>query len=102
MIEIVIGAPNPRCDLVQYGKPNSVPGLTGIFVGGVRPRNLAVEHEFTAPHGVGGRSTVHPADERGGSGRRAEPGRLMESRVLPIGCRGYHPALPNGSVQRTH
>jgi hypothetical protein len=28
--------------------------------------------------------------------------RLVDRRVLPIDSRGYHPAVRNGSVQRTH
>jgi hypothetical protein len=34
MIEIVIGAPNPRLQIVQSAIPNSVPGLIGIFIAG--------------------------------------------------------------------
>src|SRR6516164_1883202 len=34
MIEIVIGAPNPRLQIVQSALPNSVPGLIGIFIAG--------------------------------------------------------------------
>jgi hypothetical protein len=34
MIEIVIGAPNPRYQLVQSGNTEFVPGPIGIFIAG--------------------------------------------------------------------
>jgi hypothetical protein len=34
MIKIVIGAPNPRLQIVQSGNTESVPGPIGIFIAG--------------------------------------------------------------------
>ena len=76
-----------------------------FYRGGVKPRNLPVQWEFTSPRtalAVAPQFISHPADTSGGSRCRADPGRLMDGRVLHIDGRGYHPALSNGSAQRTH
>ena len=59
---------------------------------------------YVAVHGIGvaPQFISHPPDTSGGSRCRADPGRLMDSRVLHIDGRGYHPTLSNGSAQRTH
>jgi hypothetical protein len=85
-VEIVIGAKPTFPDRTIGSTRFLFRWLIGIYIAGMKPRNLPVQWEFASPHGVGGPSTVHSVIQqtRGIKAPRSQP--------LPMSRRGRHEA----------